>query len=138
MLTKVLKAVAVIDLAIAVLVCVGFFMSWVNEGMFLVFTYIQVALAAAATIIFSILGFIINPKNAKSVLIGMGSLVFVLGLSWVLATSEIPQFYGSEKLNITVGQAKFVGSSLIAIYILLTLGILGIVGSELYRLIIKR
>jgi len=137
-LTKILKTIAAINFALAVLVCLGFFITWIDEDAFLIFTYVETVITAAITILFAIVGFASNPKNAKSVLIGIGAMVVLVLLSWVFASDAIPQFIGWEKYNITAGSSKFVGTSLYAIYILTILAVLAMIGSEIYRVIIKR
>jgi hypothetical protein len=137
-LTKILKALAIVNFALAVIICLGFFLNWVGESSFLGFTYFQTIMATAATIIFSLAGFVTNPKNAKSVLVGLGAMALIVIVSWAMATDSIPTFIGSEKYSITTGDIKFVGTSIIAVYILLFIGVVGMIGSEIYRYIIKR
>lgn len=110
-----------------------FFTDAVGENFFLVWTYILTAIAAGATAIFSVVYFIEHPKDAKGALIGIGAMAVVVLLAWLFASDSIPQFLGAEKFEITSALSQTVGATLWAVYILLTVAIVGILYSETAR-----
>lgn len=137
-LTKILRYISYGLMGISVLVSLLFFFTGVvTENFYLIWTYLMTGLACAGVVIFSIYEMITNPKKAKNVLISGGSLLLVLLVSYVIATSEIPHFLGYEKFNLTAGDVKWVGGSLIATYILMTVATVGIFFSEISKMFKK-
>jgi len=132
-LTKIFKYVSYGLIGLSAVICLLFFAGAITENFFLVWTYILIGVACVATVAFSIMGMITHPKNAKNALIGFGAMIVVFGLAYALGSSEIPKFLGYQKFDITPGLSKTVGGSLYAIYLLLTLAIVGIVYSEVSK-----
>jgi hypothetical protein len=75
--------------------------------------YLLLAVAVVGAIGFPILEIAKNPKGAKGALIGVGLLVLVFGISYVLGSEE-----NLSKIEISGGTAKLVDTGLFAFYIL--------------------
>jgi hypothetical protein len=110
--------------------------SWVNTN--LIWAYILVALGAGVAIIAGLFHTATDKKAAKG---GIISLVFlgVIGfISYLMASSEIPQFIGVEKFindgTVTESIAKLLDTALYATYILLGIAILSIAASPLVNM----
>lgn len=98
-----------------------------NYGIIL--CYILLAVAVLAAIVFPIIQLVQNPKNAKGALVGIGALVIVVGISYVLASDNNP-----SNMEITAEGAKQVGTGLYAFYILSIVAIVALVYSEVAKL----
>ena len=98
----------------------------INAGLWV--TYIMVAGGALAAIGFPLMFLAKNPEKAKGALKGIGGLIAVFVISYILASSEIMEFPASEKFGMTESSTKRVGMGLIAFYFLA----LGAVASVLY------
>jgi hypothetical protein len=75
--------------------------------------YLLLAVAVVGAIGFPILEIAKNPKGAKGALIGVGLLVLVFGISYVLGSEE-----NLSKIEISGGTAKLVDTGMFAFYIL--------------------
>ena len=111
-------------------------LSWVNSN--LVWAYILVLFGAGVAVISGLLHTVSDKKALKG---GIISLVFmgVVGvISYLLASSEIPQFIGVDKFindgTLNTQVAKMVDTGLYATYILLAIAILSIALSSVTRL----
>ena len=111
-------------------------LSWVNSN--LIWAYILIAFGAGFAIIAGLLQTVTDKKAAKGGLISLVFLGTVALVSYLLASSEIPQFVGVDKFindgSLTEGIAKLVDTGLYATYILLGLAILSIVVTPVVRM----
>ncbi|PLX18893.1 MAG: hypothetical protein C0599_11570 [Salinivirgaceae bacterium] len=98
---------------------------------FVFVVYLLVGLAAAATVLFSILNVFSSAKTAKRSLVSLGLLGAVLFMAYSLASSEIPVFFGSENFDITPGVSRGVGTGLFAMYLFFVLAVLSIFYTEI-------
>lgn len=96
----------------------------------IIICYILFAVAALAAVVFPVLQLIQNPKNAKGALIGIGALVVVLGISYLLASDVNP----TKMEDVTAETAKRVGTGLYAFYILGIVAVAATVYSEVSKL----
>jgi hypothetical protein len=110
--------------------------SWINTN--LIWAYILVAVGAGITIFGGLIQMLTDKQAAKGGIIAFVFLGAVALVSYLLASSEIPQFIGVDKFinNGTLNEkvARFVDAGLIATYILLGLAILSIALSSVTRL----
>lgn len=111
-------------------------LSWINTN--LVWAYILIAFGAGVAIIAGLMQTVTDKKAAKG---GVVSLVFmgvVALVSYMMASSEIPQFIGVDKFindgSLTEGIAKLVDTGLYATYILLGIAILSIILTPVVRM----
>jgi hypothetical protein len=98
----------------------------INGG--LILTYLMIAGAALAAIVYPVIFLAKNPAKAKSSLIGVGILLVITLISYILASGEIMQFPGFEKFEMTSASTKRVGMGLILFYFLA----FGAVGAVIY------
>ena len=107
--------------------------SLINIG--LILTYIMVAFAALAAIIFGIIKMIKNTNNAKKTLYTLTGLIIAFIIAYLLASDEVLDSY--KKYNITASTSKQVGVGLISCYILAIGAIGAILSSELSKVFSK-
>tara|TARA_B110000467_G_C18287431_1_gene462555 strand:+ start:264 stop:602 length:339 start_codon:yes stop_codon:yes gene_type:complete len=98
----------------------------INAGLWL--TYLMTAGAAIAAIAFPIMFLAKHPEKAKGALMGVGGLLVLVILSYIIASSEVMEFTGSEKFGMTEASTKRVGMGLWCFYLLA----FGAVGAVLY------
>lgn len=110
--------------------------SWINSN--LIWAYILVAVGAGIAIVFGLFQMLTDKKAAKG---GITAIVFMAAValvSYLFASSEIPQFIGVDKFisdgTLNEKVAKLVDAGLIATYILLGLSVLSIVFTSVTRL----
>jgi hypothetical protein len=111
-------------------------LGWVNTN--LIWAYILVAVGAGVAVLAGIFNMIADKRAAKAGLVSIAFIAVVAIISYALASSEIPQFIGSDKFiadgTLTANVAKMVDASLKAVYILVGLAILAIASSPIIRL----
>ena len=95
----------------------------------IIICYVLFAVATLAAVVFPIIQLAQNPKNAKGALMGIGALVVVVGISFVLAADNNP-----SNMEITASTAKQVGTGLYAFYLLAAVAIISVVYSEVSKL----
>ena len=107
----------------------------INAGLWL--TYIMVAGGAFAAIAFPMMFLAKNPEKAKGALKGIGGLIAIVVISYVLASGNIMEFPGSEKFGMTKSSTKRVGMGLIAFYFLALGAVAAVLYAELGKLFKK-
>jgi hypothetical protein len=132
-LSKISKIILYSLMSISVLFILLYGFGSIDEGMFLIWAYILVAIASVSAILFPVAYFIMNPSKAKTTMMGLGGFAIIAGISYLLSSSEIPTFLGSEEFNITESLSKNIGMGLIATYILSLLTIGAIIYSEISK-----
>ncbi len=98
----------------------------INIG--LILTYLMIAGAAIAAIAFPVMFLAKNPAKAKSTLLGVGALLVISLISFLIASGDVMNFPGAEKFGMTEASTKRVGMGLIVFYILS----FGAIGAVLY------
>ena len=109
----------------------GYYMA--NYGIIL--TYILLASAAIAAIVFPIMHLVTNPKKGKQVAMAIGALLVVYIIAYLLASDEVTELYA--KFNITETQSKQVGTGLIVFYILAAGAVASALFTEVRKMINK-
>ena len=107
----------------------------INGG--LILTYIMIAVAALAAIVYPLMFLAKNPSKGKNALMGIGGLLFITVISYVLASGDIMTFPGSEKFGMTEASTKRVGMGLIVVYIISLGAIAAVLFAELGKLFKK-
>ncbi len=79
-------------------------------------TYALFLVAAAAAVLFPLFYLVKHPKEAKGALAGLGALVVIFVLAYVLSGDEVRTVYA--KFGVDAAQSKLIGSTLIALYML--------------------
>jgi len=109
---------------------------WVYTN--LTWAYILLAICAGIAILSGLYHMITDIQAAKRGLIALVFFVVVAGISYILASDEIPQFMGVQKFidngTLTARVSKLIDTGIYATYILIGLAILSIVYSSVSRL----
>ncbi len=107
--------------------------TWINTNLYWAYSLFGVAIAAA--LILESVYLVSDKKAAKSALIAIVFLGAVVGLAYLFSNSEIPKFYGVQKFiddgTINPSISKWIGTGLIATYILSALSVIGIIWSSI-------
>ncbi len=109
-------------LGISVLFTLLFFIGSIDEGMFLMWSYVLLGIAAVAAIVFPILNIVQNPKKAKMVIAGVVGLLIIFGISYAL--SEGHEIKVGEDNIVSADTVKLSDAGLIMTYILGGLSVL--------------
>jgi hypothetical protein len=92
--------------------------------------FILLILAAAAAIILPLINSFSNPKTLLKSAIGIAVLAVIFLIGWSLSPAEANLQY-----NVTEGTSKVIGGALTTMYILFGLAILGIILSEINKIV---
>ena len=109
--------------------------TWISTNLY--WTYVLLFIACAAALALEFANTISDKTATKSSLIGLGFMGAVIGISYLFSDSEMPKFFGAEKFvtdgTITPTVLIWIGTGLIATYILSAISILAIVWSSISR-----
>lgn len=103
-----------------------------NFGLWL--AYILVILGVLLAIIFPIISSVGEPKKMVKTLIGLGAILVVFGLGYIISGSELTAKYIESGVD-TEGLSKMIGGMLTMVYILMGIAAAGIVYTELNKAI---
>lgn len=110
--------------------------SWISTNLY--WSYLLLGIAFVASLILEFLNTIADKAATKSALVALGALGAVVLISYLFSDSSIPKFYGSEKFvedgTLTPSVSLWIGTGLIATYILSALSVAGIVWSSISRI----
>lgn len=110
--------------------------TWISAN--LSWSYVLLFIAAIAAILLEFLNTISDKKATKSALIALGFIGGVILVSYIFADSEMPKFFGAQKFiddkTVTPSILKWIGTGLIATYILSALSIIAIIWSSVSRI----
>jgi hypothetical protein len=110
--------------------------TWISAN--LSWSYVLLFIAAIAAILLEFLNTISDKKATKNALIGLGFLGGVILISYIFADTEMPKFFGAQKFiddkTVTPSILKWIGTGLIATYILSALSIIAIIWSSVSRI----
>jgi hypothetical protein len=93
----------------------------------LTWAYILLAFTALITLVFPIIYLIMNPKNGKSIFIGILGFAVLFLISYYVLASGSTQGEVYETFSITEGTSRFIGAMLNMTYILGGIAILSII-----------
>ncbi|TVR73533.1 MAG: hypothetical protein EA408_04310 [Marinilabiliales bacterium] len=96
----------------------------------LIWAYILVGIALLSALLFPTVMMIMNPKNAKKTLIGIGVIAVIVFISWQFASDDILPLAVDNPDNVP-HVLKLAGTQLGTMYILLGLAILSIFYTEI-------
>ncbi|HPW67344.1 MAG TPA: hypothetical protein PLS84_09760 [Salinivirgaceae bacterium] len=91
------------------------------------YTYVLLAIATVLVIVFATIVALSSKKTFLRSITRIGSLVAVILIAYIFATSEIPIFFGYEKFGITHGTALMIDLGLKTAYVLLVIAIGGVI-----------
>ena len=92
--------------------------------------FILLAIAALAAIVLPLINSFSNPRALLRSAIGVIILIVVFMIGWSLTPAEANLQY-----DVTEGASKIIGGALTTMYILFGIAILGIIGSEIYKIV---
>lgn len=92
--------------------------------------FILLILAVAAAIILPLIKSFSDPRTLLKSAIGIAALAVIFLIGWSLAPSEASLQYG-----VTEGTSKVIGGALTTMYILFGIAIIGIVFSEINKIV---
>lgn len=98
----------------------------------LIGSYALLGLAALAAIVLPLINAIGNPKTIVMGAIGVVLIMVVYGIAFMMSGSEVTPIYA--KFGIDAGLSQFVGASIITVYILVVVSIVGIVLTEISKI----
>jgi len=100
-------------------------------GMYgIILSYILLAVASIGFVGFELFHTVTDIKSSKFQLAGVGALVIILGLGWVLGSGDF-YFEGIEQFGMDESSIRLVDTGLIATYLLLGLATLGLIADLL-------
>jgi len=101
----------------------------IDIGLYVMYVFLIVAIGAA--IIFPTLNAIKTPGIFMKMLIAVGALVVVFGISYALSSSEVTP--GQAALGVTTSSAKLISAGLTMFYLTLVLAFGGLAYSEITK-----
>ncbi len=108
---------------------------WIGAN--LVWAYILIIAGAVLAVASGVYQLATDFKAARKALVAAGAFVIVLFISFLFASSQLPQFFGVEKYIdsgiLTAATARLIDTGLYSTYILLALAVLAVVLSPVYR-----
>ncbi|HEY3370215.1 MAG TPA: hypothetical protein VGK10_05155 [Prolixibacteraceae bacterium] len=108
-------------------------LQWIGSNLY--WSYILLAVVCVAAVVLEFVNTISDKKATKNALIGIGFLVAVIGVSYLFSDTEMPKFFGADKFvqngTVTPTILLWIGTGLIASYILIAISILTIVWSAI-------
>lgn len=145
-ITKFTKAFLYIAYALAIVFTVMFFMGLdgtpeeptaqniAAAGPYLSFGYVLAFIALGLVLVFSVVNIIINPSNLKGTLVGIGGLVVIAVVSYMLS-SDAPLNFTSKEVadlyNKDSATLKWSDTGLYVVYALFGVAIIGMLFTEL-------
>ena len=107
----------------------------INIGMFL--TYILAFGALASILVFAVFYIIKNFKQAKSSIVGIGVLLLVFILAFIISPADDVPLAFFEKAFANPDMSKLIGSGLISLYIFIAGIFAVIIFTQVFKLIKK-
>lgn len=101
----------------------------IDAGLYL--SYVLLFVAIAVAIVFPLLYFIKHPGGLVKSLMGIGGLVVVFIICYLLSGSEVTAKYAS--LGVGAGSSKLIGAGLMMFYVTLVIALVGLVYSEISK-----
>jgi len=100
-------------------------------------TVVLMVIGVASVLLFAIRYMAMDPKAAVRALISLALLAGIYLVSYLMASGNVdaPVY---EKFNISSEESKIIGSLIILVYILGSLAILSVMGSAVYKMVLKR
>ncbi len=99
----------------------------------LIWAYILLGIAAATTLVFSLIYLIAHPKNAIRALIVLVVIAVIVGISYAISSDVPLRMEGYQGSDNVPEKVKWVGTGLNVAYILGGTAFLGMIFSEIYR-----
>lgn len=139
---KILRIGLIVLLAISALLLILFYAGGENvsgqpvyTNIFIVWAYVLTGIAVGFTIIFPIIQMITHPEQAKKGLLGIGALVVVIAIAYVMSSTELLGIKNPELVKYDVPSTlKYAGTMINSIYVLTVIAILSMVYTEVAKI----
>jgi len=105
-------------------------MELVDIGLYL--AYLLIAVAALTALVFPLMYVARHPKEGKDILIGVGALLALFVVSYIIAGDTILPKYANY--GVGSGESKLIGAGLISFYILIVAAIVTAIYAEISKL----
>lgn len=106
-----------------------------TTDIFLYAGYLLVIVGLVLAIIMPLIQSIDDPKSLLKTVVGVVVIGALFGIAYSMADSEVAAKYTAEPYNISTTGAKLVGGTLITVYALSALALLGIVITEITKIV---
>ncbi|MDN3688814.1 hypothetical protein [Cyclobacterium jeungdonense] len=106
-----------------------------TTDIFLYAGYLLIVVGAVFAILMPLINSFGDPKSLLKTAIGVIVIAALFGIAYSSASGDVAAKYMADPFNITPEGAKMVGGVLLTVYALFILAILGIVVTELNKLI---
>ncbi len=114
-ITKTLSIALYAVIGISVFFLILFYFEVITEELLLYWTYLLIAIATVLAVVFPVIFMIQNPKGVKKTLVGIGAMVLLFLIAYLIASDEVLPKY--EKYGVDPSTSKQVGMGLIATYL---------------------
>lgn len=94
--------------------------------------YFLVAVAVIAAIVLPLVKSLSNPRSLMTIGAGLVALLVIFGIAYALSGNEVRPSY--SVFGIDEGGSKLIGATIITMYLLLALALIGIVVTEVSKL----
>jgi hypothetical protein len=99
--------------------------------------YLLLGIGTVSILIYSLVQTFSSIEDAKKSLLPVGGLLVVFLFAYIMSSSEMPQFYGAQKLiedgTLTPKVSKYVDTGLYSVYILSIVSVISLIYSSLAR-----
>ncbi|AEL27064.1 hypothetical protein [Cyclobacterium marinum] len=106
-----------------------------TTDIFLYAGYLLVVIGSILALIMPLISSLGDPKSLLKTLVGVVIIAAVFGIAYSSASGDVAAKYMADPFNITPEGAKMVGGVLITVYALFLLAIVGIVITEINKII---
>lgn len=98
----------------------------------IIISYVLLGLAVLAAIILPLINSLGNPKSLLQGLMGIVFIIILYGIAYAISGNEVTATF--SKFGVDAGMSKFVGASLITMYLLVVISIIGILFTEISKI----
>jgi hypothetical protein len=106
-----------------------------TTDIFLYVGYLLIGIGAVLAIVMPLIKSLDNPKSLLKTGLGIVALVVLFAIAYGIADSEVLPRYAAAPFNLTPALSQLVGGILITVYFLFGFAILGIIVTELNKII---
>lgn len=111
-------------------------LTWIGANLY--WSYVLLVIACVAALVLEFVNTISDKAATKSTLIALGFLGVVIGISYLFSDTKMPTFFGADKFiedgTVTPTILIWIGTGLIATYILSAIAIGAIIWSSISRI----
>ncbi|WP_143962209.1 hypothetical protein [Litoribacter populi] len=106
-----------------------------TTDIFLYVGYLLIAVGVVAALVMPLIKSLDNPKSLIKTGIGIVALLVLFFIAYSIADSEVIPRYAAAPFNLTPALSQLVGGILITVYFLFGFAILGIIVTEINKII---